>query len=415
MRRAISAVGATLAAVGLGGCCGDDWLAALVGCSDMAVSVKADRQRVETRERVNFEGRVQNVDGDIAQIAWDYDGDLKADRVDRMATPPFTAYLPAVSFASHTYLSPGSYRVGFMALSTEDELKTASTDVEVVKPAEPRPNEPPTASISAPEAVPAGDEFEVDGSRSDDLDGRIVRYRWDFDDDGTIDVDSDSPFARHTYYTLGPQTVRLGVEDDRGATDTTTATIYVGEGRPEPGVRGAAVPRTFTATLRGRPLGGTPDPRQRGAVSRRRGLGAGKVRVRLSAPRLPGDRALGDLLGGRWRTRLRTRFNRDTLLARLDGIALTRPARKARRRERGCVVFSLSVPAFAPPTGTIRLLGGTRRYARLRASGAFTPTVGSGSALDLAGTINVRRASARGLPKRCRKLERLLRQRGGEK
>jgi hypothetical protein len=415
MRRAISAAGATLAAVGLGGCCGDNWLAALAGCSDMVVSVKADRQRVETRERVNFEGRAENVDGDIEEIAWDYDGDMMADRVDRMAEPPFTAYLPAVSFAGHTYLSPGNYRVGFMVLSSEDELKTASTQVEVTEPPEERPNEPPTARVSAPEAVAAGDEFEVDGSRSDDLDGRIVRYRWDFDNDGVIDVDSDSAFARHTYYTMGPQTVRLGVEDDRGATDTTTATIYVGEGRGNPGARGAAVPRAFTATLRGHPLGRTPDVRQRGDVAMRRGLGAGKVRVRLGAPRQPRDRALRDLLGGRWRTRLTTRFDRATLLGRLDGIALTRPAKRARRRERGCVAFSFSVPAFAPPTGTIRLLGGTRRYARLRASADFTPTPAGDAAFKLAGTISVRRARAHGLPKRCQKLEQLLRERGGEK
>jgi hypothetical protein len=100
------------------------------------------------------------------------------------------------------------------------------------------------------------------------------------------------------------------------------------------------------------------------------------------------------------------RFDKRTLLGRLEGIALTRPLRHGRRGERGCVAFTVLVPAFAPPTGTIRLLGGTRRYARLRAKGSFTPTPARAGAVRLAGMIRVSRGSPRGLPARCRTLRR---------
>ena len=419
MRRTISVVGALLAATTLGGCC-ETWLAGLTDqCDEFQVTLKATPSTITAGESVRFEGGARNVRRSVEEFAWDFDGDHKPDRRDRKGAPPLYPIVPNPSIAQVPYPNPGTYRVGFMVLSDDWDLRTASTHVEVLPPPgeepppeeEPQPNQPPTAMIEGPSEVQTGQPTEFHGRNSSDPDGSVVRYRWDFENDGQIDFDGgSSPTAAPTYGTPGQKTMRLVVDDDDGATGEVTKTIFV-QGSAESRLRVAAAPRAFTATLRGRPLGPAPPLRRRGEIGTRRGLGAGRLRVRLGAPRRPGDHRLRNLLGGRWRTRLTARFDRQTLVGRLDGIALTRPVRQARRGERGCVRFALRVPAFGTPTGVIRLLGGTRRYKRLRVRAGFTPTVASGAALKLAGTVAVRRASRRGPPKRCLKLERQIQKR----
>jgi hypothetical protein len=415
MRRAISATAAALAAVGLGGCCDDSWLASLVGCTHLRVGVTADRSTAQPGERVNLTGTALNAN-DIAEIAWDYDGDGIADRIDLPATPPFTGplYVPAMAHAR--YAKPGLYRPAFMLLTSDLERRASRTEVTVTarQPGStPEPNRRPVAELMAPDTVRAGQEFQLGGSDSYDPDGTIVRYQWDFDNDGQVDADTGtSQFTMHTYDRPGRYTARLVVTDDEGATGAATHDIQATEGSPtSPGgptapSHAAAAPRRFRATLRGRSRGLIPPLRQSGPVSMRRGLrGGGRARVRLIGPRRPGDGALRRLLDGIWQTRLTASFDRSRLLGRMPGIALVRPARRGRRRELGCLSFSVQVAAFRRPRGTIRLLGGSGRYARLRVRGAFTPAIG-GSAVKLSGTVRVRRATARVLPRGCRALRR---------
>jgi len=61
------------------------------------------------------------------------------------------------------------------------------------------------------------------GAGSTDNDGTIVEYSWDFGDGNTFD--SASPTAVHTYATGGPKTVILTVEDDDGATGSTSIPV----------------------------------------------------------------------------------------------------------------------------------------------------------------------------------------------
>jgi hypothetical protein len=129
------------------------------------------------------------------------------------------------------------------------------------------------------------------------------------------------------------------------------------------------------------------------------------MRARLTPPRVSGDRALRGLLRARWRTRVNLSFDSSTLLARIRGVALTRSAGKGRKRkrQRGCVAFSVNLPAFGAPTGTLRLLGGRARLARLRVSGTYTAAV-VGDGIELTGTAQSSRGKRRGLPRRCRTL-----------
>jgi PKD repeat protein len=72
--------------------------------------------------------------------------------------------------------------------------------------------------------------IEFDASKSYDPDGGIVAYRWDFDGDGTWDIEGNVVMITHSYNKSGSYTVILEVEDNEGATNQTTLTIQINGG-----------------------------------------------------------------------------------------------------------------------------------------------------------------------------------------
>jgi PKD repeat protein len=91
-------------------------------------------------------------------------------------------------------------------------------------------NQPPTADANGPYTGTEGIPVAFDGSGSNDLDGNIVAYDWDFGDGSTGTGQSPT----HTYAGTGTFDVELVVTDDAGDTDSamTTATIGVGNQAP---------------------------------------------------------------------------------------------------------------------------------------------------------------------------------------
>lgn len=87
----------------------------------------------------------------------------------------------------------------------------------------------PTARLAVtPTVALIGQTVRADASASTDVDGSIVRYEWDFDNNGTYEVRSSSiRVTGRSYPVPGQQTIRLRVTDNRGATATTTRTITV--------------------------------------------------------------------------------------------------------------------------------------------------------------------------------------------
>jgi PKD repeat protein len=83
------------------------------------------------------------------------------------------------------------------------------------------PNEAPTASFSQ-NCAQATCEF--DASASDDTDGTIESYTWNFGDDTSPGV---GVTANHVYAASGTYPVTLTVTDDRGATTSTTQDVTV--------------------------------------------------------------------------------------------------------------------------------------------------------------------------------------------
>jgi len=86
------------------------------------------------------------------------------------------------------------------------------------------PNQPPVADFSYSPAQPrAGEAISFDGSSSNDPDGQIVSWQWDFGDGAT---DSGAT-VEHTYAEAGKYQVCLTVKDDRGAEDQTCEDITI--------------------------------------------------------------------------------------------------------------------------------------------------------------------------------------------
>jgi subtilisin-like proprotein convertase family protein len=78
-------------------------------------------------------------------------------------------------------------------------------------------NRLPSASVAvtAPPAV-AGRATTFDASLSDDLDGTIVDYAWDLDDNGSFETHTTDPTASKTFASRGDQSIHLQVTDDDG-------------------------------------------------------------------------------------------------------------------------------------------------------------------------------------------------------
>jgi glucose/arabinose dehydrogenase len=94
-------------------------------------------------------------------------------------------------------------------------------------------NRPPSAWIqAAPTSGPAPLTVNFDGRQSTDLDPGdqgLLRYEWDFTNNGS--VDSTSATASFSY-PAGTHTARLTVYDSAGASDSTTVQIQSGNGAP---------------------------------------------------------------------------------------------------------------------------------------------------------------------------------------
>ena len=88
-------------------------------------------------------------------------------------------------------------------------------------------NKPPLALFDIDPSTPqAGRTIEFDASPSFDSDGTILEYRWDFDNDGTMDLTTTSPTV---YWNLPPgeHTITLEIRDNDAATTNLTQSIDV--------------------------------------------------------------------------------------------------------------------------------------------------------------------------------------------
>ncbi|MCB1216306.1 PKD domain-containing protein [bacterium] len=90
-------------------------------------------------------------------------------------------------------------------------------------------NLPPFAGINASSSnVAIGQLVTFDAGNSIDLDGSIAKYEWDFEGDGTYDLDGGTdPGASWTYSAAGRYPARIRVTDDNGAQTVAAVSITV--------------------------------------------------------------------------------------------------------------------------------------------------------------------------------------------
>ena len=119
----------------------------------------------------------------------------------------------------HNYAAPGNYTVELSVTDNSGDSDTVSKQVSIAAPV----NQPPEAAFGT---VVDGLSIDVDGSDSDDPDGSIASYSWDW---GDSSADGSGVTDSHTYTDPGTYTVELTVTDDEGETDTATQQVQVAE------------------------------------------------------------------------------------------------------------------------------------------------------------------------------------------
>lgn len=116
-------------------------------------------------------------------------------------------------------------------------------------------NAPPVADAGGPYQIAEGSIFTFDASNSFDPDGSIVKYEWDWKNDGVYDATSTASILNFSYPDNFSGQIKLRVTDDQGATTTDLASITVtnvsptaNAGGPYHGVPGVHIPCSGAAT-----------------------------------------------------------------------------------------------------------------------------------------------------------------------
>ncbi len=105
-----------------------------------------------------------------------------------------------------------------------DNVVQTSTQVNVIDRSA-STNDPPRAQLQLPAAVTIGEKVMFSAVQSNDEDGKIVSYAWDFGDGES--KTGASPVAHHEYKTPGLYTPQVTVTDDDGATGSALAQIEI--------------------------------------------------------------------------------------------------------------------------------------------------------------------------------------------
>jgi len=88
-------------------------------------------------------------------------------------------------------------------------------------------NRPPVADANGPYSGYESSPITFDASGSTDVDGAIVLYEWDWNNDGVYDEGTTSPSTNHAWPDDYAGTVVLRVTDNDGANNTATASVIV--------------------------------------------------------------------------------------------------------------------------------------------------------------------------------------------
>lgn len=148
----------------------------------------------------------------------------------------------------HTYADPGVYMVTLTVVDDDGRSSMANTTATIQGVI--FINSPPVATCIAPSIVTVNQAVNFDASLSNDSDGTIVGYRWDFNGDGTFDIDwVTMPVINTTFSSTGSFVVTLEVIDNNDAVSSYSTTVSVKE--VQKGIPGFEILGLFLAILIG--------------------------------------------------------------------------------------------------------------------------------------------------------------------
>jgi PKD repeat protein len=140
---------------------------------------------------ITFNGSLSSdPNGDALTFAWDFGDGAMA-----------TGVSP-----THAFAADGTYVISLTVNDGQVDSVASTTSATI---ATPPANSAPTADAGGPYNGDAGIAVNFDGRASDDPDGDVLSYQWDFGD-GTIDFGAT---PSHVYAMAGTYTVRLVVND----------------------------------------------------------------------------------------------------------------------------------------------------------------------------------------------------------
>ncbi len=150
-----------------------------------------------------------SVDGDGGALTYAWDCD----------TSDGTNYTSGGTTVACTYNNSGTAVGSLQVCDPEGMCDTDGFTVLV--------NSTPVGVSGGPYAGDEGVPVTVDGSGAGDIDGTIVQWEWDCEEDGVFELVSANPTATCTYDDNGVFAVALRVTDDDGGTNTVITTVAI--------------------------------------------------------------------------------------------------------------------------------------------------------------------------------------------
>ncbi len=149
-------------------------------------------------------------DGSVVDFRWDFNTDGIIDAVGFNVTTQFNV--------------AGTFRVTLTVIDNDGLTDSTSQNIQVTNL--PPPNQPPRAVFTLPQNSPqVGQTVQFSATGSNDPDGSVVDFRWDFNTDGNIDAVG---FNVSTQFNVaGTFRVTLTVIDNGGLTGSTSQNIQI--------------------------------------------------------------------------------------------------------------------------------------------------------------------------------------------
>lgn len=167
---------------------------------------------VEVGSYISYDGSGSlDSDGIVVEYIWDFGDGIKDSGL----------------YESHFYSTDGTYNVTLTVIDNEGESDVDSIEITVTL----HQNDSPNAAINVNTmSVEIGQYICFNASESNDPDGIIIEYTWDFGD-GTKD---SGMYSTYFYSSAGTYSVTLTVIDDEGACDIDSVSIIVIEAEEPP-------------------------------------------------------------------------------------------------------------------------------------------------------------------------------------